>query len=174
MISPILEKLCEGQNLSEEEIELIFSSMMKGELSDIQSSSFLTALKIKKPSADEIFFASNVLLNNLDDVPNHSMELLDLCGTGGDSKSTLNVSTISSLLLASLGIKIAKHGNRSVSSKVGSADLIEKLGLSMDVDLNENELNVLFHHLDPSGDNRITLGEFSYMYFNRRRMTNLV
>ena len=138
MISPILEKLCESQDLSEEEIELIFSSMMKGELSDIQSSSFLTALKIKKPSADEIFFASNVLLKNLDDVPNHSMELLDLCGTGGDSKSTLNVSTISSLLLASLGIKIAKHGNRSVSSKVGSADLIEKLGLSMDVDLNES------------------------------------
>ena len=139
MIVDVIEKLCNEKDLSEKEIDSVFSSMMKGELTDIESSSFLTALKMKKPSADEIFFASNVLLKNLDDIPNHSYELLDLCGTGGDSKSTFNVSTISSIILASMGLKIAKHGNRSVSSKVGSADLIEDLGISLD----ENLINSL-------------------------------
>jgi len=132
MITSILEKISEGFDLTEEEVTFFFSSMMNGELSDAQTASFLTALKIKKPSADEIFFASSVLLKNLDDNCSHDIDLLDLCGTGGDSKSTLNVSTISSLILASLGVKIAKHGNRSVSSKVGSADLIETLGISLD------------------------------------------
>ena len=112
--------------------------MMEGSLSDTQAASFLTALKIKKPSAEEIFFASNVLLKNIDIPPSHSFNLLDLCGTGGDSKSTLNVSTISSLIFASLGVKIAKHGNRSVSSKVGSADLIESLGIPLDNSLNDS------------------------------------
>ena len=138
MINNILEKLCEGIDLSEVEIDSIFSLMMEGSLSDTQAASFLTALKIKKPSAEEIFFASNVLLKNIDIAPPHSFDLLDLCGTGGDSKSTLNVSTISSLILASLGVKIAKHGNRSVSSKVGSADLIESLGISLDNSLNDS------------------------------------
>jgi len=138
MINSILEKICQGYDLQKEEIDLIFSLMMKGEISDIYSSSFLTALKIKKPSASEIYYASNVLLESLEGVPNHNIKLLDLCGTGGDSKSTLNVSTISSLILASLGVKIAKHGNRSVSSKVGSADLIEKLGLPFDRNMDES------------------------------------
>lgn len=138
MIVEVIEKLCSGSDLSEEEIDNIFSSMMNGELSDIQAASFLTALKIKKPTSDEIFFASNVLLKNLDVVPNHDNKLLDLCGTGGDSKSTLNVSTISSIILASMGVRIAKHGNRSVSSKVGSADLIEKLGISLDENLTDS------------------------------------
>ena len=138
MINNILEKLCEGIDLSEVEIDSIFTLMMEGSLSDTQAASFLTALKIKKPSAEEIFFASNVLLKNIDIAPSHSFNLLDLCGTGGDSKSTLNVSTISSLILASLGVKIAKHGNRSVSSKVGSADLIESLGIPLDNSLNDS------------------------------------
>ena len=132
MINNILEKLCDGVDLSEAEIDSFFSLMMEGSLSDTHAASFLTALKIKKPSAEEIFFASNVLLKNLDIASSHNFDLLDLCGPGGDSKSTLNVSTISSLILASIGIKIAKHGNRSVSSKVGSADLIESLGIPLD------------------------------------------
>lgn len=138
MISDILNKLCNLQDLNKDEIDYVFSLMMKGELSEIQSSSFLTSLKIKKPSSEEIFYASKVLLNNLETVPSHNLDLLDLCGTGGDSKSTLNVSTISSLILSSLGIKVAKHGNRSVSSKVGSADLIEQLGITIDDSLSNS------------------------------------
>lgn len=132
MITDILNKLYEGADLQQNEISFFFSSMLKGEVSDIQASSFLTALKIKEPSPEEVYFASNVLLDNLGKLPKTNIDLIDLCGTGGDSKSTLNISTISSLILAALGVKVAKHGNRSVSSKVGSADLIEKLGINLD------------------------------------------
>ena len=132
MITDILNKLYEGTDLQQNEISFFFSSMLKGEVSDIQASSFLTALKIKESSPEEVYFASNVLLDNLGKLPKTNIDLIDLCGTGGDSKSTLNISTISSLILAALGVKVAKHGNRSVSSKVGSADLIEKLGINLD------------------------------------------
>ena len=134
MIDEIIQKLCDGADLKSKEINFFFKAMMRGEILDSQCSAFLIALKIKKPSSEEIFQASSVLLDNLGYKPSHdhNLDIIDLCGTGGDSKSTLNVSTISSLILAAMGVKVAKHGNRSVSSKVGSADLIEILGVAFD------------------------------------------
>lgn len=132
MTKEILDKLCSYNDLCEKEINYFFSELMTGKLSESISAAILIALKIKKPSKEEIFYASNFLLNSLDLNLTRNNNYIDLCGTGGDGKSSINVSTISSLILSSLGVKVAKHGNRSVSSNVGSADLFEALNVSFD------------------------------------------
>ncbi|MEC9381499.1 MAG: anthranilate phosphoribosyltransferase [Thermodesulfobacteriota bacterium] len=134
MIEEIIEKLTKKNDLESDEINFVFASMMKGELPDSECKGFLLALNEKEPSPEEIYQASSVLIDNLGykSSQGHNLDLIDLCGTGGDSKSSINVSTISSLILAALGVKVAKHGNRSVSSKVGSADLIEAFGINFD------------------------------------------
>lgn len=134
MTKEILDKLCNYNDLSEKEINYFFSELMAGNLSESISAAILIALKIKKPSKEEIFYASNYLLNSLDLNLSRNNNYVDLCGTGGDGKSSINVSTISSLILSSLDVKVAKHGNRSVSSNVGSADLFEALNVSFDKD----------------------------------------
>ena len=134
MTKEILDKLCNYNDLSEKEINYFFSELMAGNLSESISAAILIALKIKKPSKEEIFYASNYLLNSLDFNLSRNNNYIDLCGTGGDGKSSINVSTISSLILSSLDVKVAKHGNRSVSSNVGSADLFEALNVSFDKD----------------------------------------
>ena len=130
----ILEKLCDGVHLSKDEINSFFSKLMSGNIDASLASSILIALKIKKPSDEEVFHASQFLLDSID-TNESDMRLIDLCGTGGDSKSIINVSTISSLILSALNVKVAKHGNRSVSSKVGSADLFEAIGIHFDKNL---------------------------------------
>ena len=134
MTKEILDKLCNLNDLSEKEVNFFFSELMSGNLSESISAAILVALKIKKPSKEEIFYASNYLLNSLDLNSTRNNNYIDLCGTGGDGKSSINVSTISSLILSSLDVKVAKHGNRSVSSNVGSADLFEALNVSFDKD----------------------------------------
>ena len=134
MTKEILDKLCNLNDLSEKEVNFFFSELMSGNLSEGISAAILVALKIKKPSKEEIFYASNYLLNSLDLNSTRNNNYIDLCGTGGDGKSSINVSTISSLILSSLDVKVAKHGNRSVSSNVGSADLFEALNVSFDKD----------------------------------------
>ena len=134
MTKEILDKLCNFNDLSEKEVNFFFSKLMSGNLSESISAAILVALKIKKPSKEEIFYASNYLLNSLDLNSTRNNNYIDLCGTGGDGKSSINVSTISSLILSSLDVKVAKHGNRSVSSNVGSADLFEALNVSFDKD----------------------------------------
>ena len=133
----ILEKLCDGVHLSKDEINSFFSKLMSGNIDASLASSILIALKIKKPSDDEVFHASQFLLDSID-TNESDLRLIDLCGTGGDSKSIINVSTISSLILSALNVKVAKHGNRSVSSKVGSADLFEAIGIDFDKNLDES------------------------------------
>tara|TARA_A100001388_G_scaffold277661_1_gene270365 strand:+ start:12077 stop:13078 length:1002 start_codon:yes stop_codon:yes gene_type:complete len=133
----ILEKLCDGVHLSKDEINSFFSKLMSGNIDASLASSILIALKIKKPSDDEVFHASQFLLDSID-TNKSDLRLIDLCGTGGDSKSIINVSTISSLILSALNVKVAKHGNRSVSSKVGSADLFEAIGIDFDKNLDES------------------------------------
>lgn len=136
-MNKILEKLCDGVHLSKDEINSFFSKLMSGNIDASLASSILIALKIKKPSEDEVFHASQFLLDSID-TNESDLRLIDLCGTGGDSKSIINVSTISSLILSALNVKVAKHGNRSVSSKVGSADLFEAIGIDFDKNLDES------------------------------------
>ena len=136
-MNKILEKLCDGVHLNKDEINSFFSKLMSGNIDASLASSILIALKIKKPSDDEVFHASQFLLDSID-TNESDLRLIDLCGTGGDSKSIINVSTISSLILSALNVKVAKHGNRSVSSKVGSADLFEAIGIDFDKNLDES------------------------------------
>ena len=136
-MNKILEKLCDGVHLNKDEINSFFSKLMSGNIDASLASSILIALKIKKPSDDEVFHASQFLLDSID-TNESDLRLIDLCGTGGDSKSIINVSTISSLILSALNVKVAKHGNRSVSSKVGSADLFEAIGIDFDKNIDES------------------------------------
>ena len=120
-------------DLTEEESTFIFNEIMEGKLSEIEISSFLTGLKMKGESLNEIVGAVKILRKKSKKI-NSPENTIDTCGTGGDNIGTLNISTAAALVAASLDIKIAKHGNRSVSSKSGSADVLEKLGIKINLD----------------------------------------
>ncbi len=133
----MLEKLCQGVSLSQEESFEQFNLFMRDQLSAIEMSALLTALKAKGETAQEIVGALQVLRNVAIPFPhraqlNAQYDIVDCVGTGGDGQHTLNISTSVAFVLAALGIKVAKHGNRAVSSKCGSADLFEKLGVNLE------------------------------------------
>lgn len=133
MIKEIIKKLTEKQNLDEKEVEYLFNNVMEGNLTDAQIGAVLIALKMKGETVSEISTASKIMREkaikiNVKDKSN----LIDTCGTGGDKVDTFNVSTISAFVVAGCGVKVAKHGNRSVSSKCGSADLMEALGVKIE------------------------------------------
>ena len=121
----ILKKLKNKENLSYEESKKAFSIIMEGKASDNQIYDFLTLLSEKGEVSDEIAGGVYVLRDKSKRV--NVQNCVDTCGTGGDGKNTLNISTASALLLASMGIKVAKHGNKAVSSKCGSGDVLEAL-----------------------------------------------
>ena len=119
-----LEKLSNKQDLSFEESKTAFEILMNGKASNDEIFNFLTLLSTKGEVANEIAGGVYILRNKSKRV--NVNNCIDTCGTGGDGKNTLNISTAAALLLASMGIKIAKHGNKAVSSKCGSGDVLEK------------------------------------------------
>ena len=138
----ILNKIYNKENLSIEESIFIFNKIMNGELDDIEITSTLIGLKIKNESIDEIIGAARVMREKSLKI-NSPNNTIDTCGTGGDMKDTLNISTSAAIVAASAGVKIAKHGNRSVSSKSGSADMLEKLGYNISNDINKLEKSLV-------------------------------
>ena len=126
----LLNKIKQFNNLSISETEFLFSQIMNGELNDDLIEEILLALVKKGESSDEITGGAQVLRNKSLRV-HLNQDAIDTCGTGGDGKHTLNISTASALVLASMGLKVAKHGNKSLTSKCGSADVLEKLGISI-------------------------------------------
>ena len=138
----ILNKILDQQNLSIEESMHIFDKIMSGELDDIKITSILIGLKLKGETKEEIIGAAKVMREKSLKI-NSPKNTVDTCGTGGDMKDTLNISTSAAIVAASAGVKIAKHGNRSVSSKCGSADMLEEMGFNITSDTNEleNSLN---------------------------------
>ena len=132
-----LEKLNNKQNLTFEESKAAFEILMDGKASDNEIFDFLTLLSAKGEVSDEIAGGVYVLRNKSKRV--NVENCVDTCGTGGDGKNTLNISTASALLLASMGIKVAKHGNKAVSSKCGSGDVLEALNIKIDLEPNEIE-----------------------------------
>ena len=126
----LLNKIKQFNNLSISETEFLFSQIMNGELNDDLIEEILLALAKKGESSDEITGGAQVLRNKSLRV-HLNQDAIDTCGTGGDGKHTLNISTASALVLASMGLKVAKHGNKSLTSKCGSADVLEKLGISI-------------------------------------------
>ena len=127
-----LEKLSKKQNLTFQESKTAFEILMSGKASDDEIFSFLTLLSVKGENENEIAGGVYVLRNKSKRVSVDNC--IDTCGTGGDGKNTLNISTASALLLASMGIKIAKHGNKAVSSKCGSGDVLEKLKININLE----------------------------------------
>ena len=137
----ILKKLKNKQNLSFDESKSAFESMMSGKVKDEEIHSFLTSSSAKGETSDEIAGGVYVLRNKAAQV-NVSDDTVDTCGTGGDGKNTLNISTAAALLLSSFGVKVAKHGNKSVSSKCGSADVLEKLNININLSPKEVETSI--------------------------------
>ncbi|MCB9062729.1 MAG: anthranilate phosphoribosyltransferase [Halobacteriovoraceae bacterium] len=126
----ILEKLYDGNNLSIFESQRIFKEILAGQVDPIIISSILTAFRVKKETDKEITGAALEILAAAELYPILSEPVGDIVGTGGDHSDTINVSTLSSITAAALGVKMAKHGNRSVSSKCGSFDLLEALNVN--------------------------------------------
>ena len=119
-ISNIKNKLISQNNLTSDESFLLFNAIMNGEVNEIDTSAILISLKIKGETKDEILGATKIMRSKSLKIE-ASDNVVDTCGTGGDMSDTLNISTAASLVAASCGVTIAKHGNKSVSSKSGSA-----------------------------------------------------
>ncbi len=137
----ILNKLKNGNNLNFEESKFAFEIMMSGKAKEEEIFNFLNFSSNKGETSDEIAGGVYVLRNKATKV-NVTPDTIDTCGTGGDGKNTLNISTAAALLLSSFGIKIAKHGNKSVSSKCGSADVLEKLNIDINLGPKEVETSI--------------------------------
>ena len=135
-----LSKLKSNENLSFEESKSAFEIIMEGKASEDEIFDFLTLLSKKGESSNEIAGGVYVLRNKSKRV--NVANAIDTCGTGGDGKNTLNISTASALLLASMGIKVAKHGNKAVSSKCGSGDVLESLNININLEPKEIEENI--------------------------------
>ncbi len=132
MIKEAINALVEGLDLSESEMTETMNEIMEGRATDAQIGSFLTALRVKGETVGEITAAARVMREKATKIKAPE-NVLDTCGTGGDLSHTFNISTTTALVLSACGIPIAKHGNRSVSSRSGSADVLEALGVKIDL-----------------------------------------
>ena len=128
----LLKRLVEGQSLSADASLRAFAAIMAGEVSETRMGAFLTALALREPTVDEIAGAARAMRAAMRTVA-APQGAIDLCGTGGDGHGTLNVSTAASFVVAACGVPVAKHGNRNMSSKSGAADVLEALGVRIDL-----------------------------------------
>ena len=140
-MNEIIEKLRKRQDLSFEQSISAFENIMSGKAKEREIHDFLIASSSKGETAEEIAGGVYVLRDKATKV-NVTDDTIDTCGTGGDGKNTLNISTAAALLLSSFGVKVAKHGNKSVSSKCGSADVLEKLSININLGPNDVEKNI--------------------------------
>ena len=144
-----IDRLKNKKNLSFEESKAAFELLMEGNANEQEIFDFLTFLSSKGESSDEIAGGVYVLRNKSKRV--NVEDCIDTCGTGGDGMNTLNVSTASALLLSGMGVKVGKHGNKAVSSKCGSGDVLEALNININLEPNEIE-------------NQINKNNFGFMY----------
>lgn len=132
MIKEGIAELVNGKNLSLETAEQIFDEIMSGKTNDVEKSAFLTALAIKGETIEETTALANIMRKYCEK-PEHKCEVLEIVGTGGDKSNSFNISTTSSFVLSGAGVSVAKHGNRAASSKCGAADVLEALGVKIDI-----------------------------------------
>ncbi|MEJ2588737.1 MAG: anthranilate phosphoribosyltransferase [Deltaproteobacteria bacterium] len=147
MIKQSIAKMVRGEHLTEKEMGGVMEDIMTGRTTPAQIGAFVTALRIKGETVDEITGAAKVMRakastirpNNhvvnidRDEIDEEDETILDTCGTGGDGTNTFNVSTATAFVAAGTGVKVAKHGNRAVSSQCGSADVLKHLGVKLDI-----------------------------------------
>lgn len=136
MIKEVLKKLVERKDLTEEEARGSMQKIMNGEVVESQISAFLIAMRMKGETVEEITGCAKAMREKVVKIDIEGNTILDTCGTGGDGRHTFNISTLSAFVIAGAGVTVAKHGNRSVSSKCGSADLLEGLGVKIDAGVN--------------------------------------
>ncbi|HEY3129083.1 MAG TPA: anthranilate phosphoribosyltransferase [Acidobacteriota bacterium] len=144
IVADALKRLVEKQNLSREEAQTVMEEIMSGSAHDVQIAAFLTALRMKGETVEELIGFAQVLRGRAAAIWAHRPVtsalagtgremLVDTCGTGGDASNTFNVSTATAFVVAGTGLRVAKHGNRSVSSLCGSADVVEALGVNIQI-----------------------------------------
>ena len=137
MIGNAIREVMAGRHLDTDEMHKVFSDVMDGRASDVQKSAFLVALRMKGETAQEITGAAMAMRERVTPLDVEREGLVDTCGTGGDGCGTFNISTVAALVAAGAGAKVAKHGNRAVSSACGSADLLAELGVNIDLDASQ-------------------------------------
>ena len=133
MIREAIAKLIQREDLRREEAEAIMQEIMLGSATPSQIGAFIIALRMKGETAEEIAGCASAMRSHAIKVQTKRSPLVDTCGTGGDGTGTFNISTVVAFVVAGAGIAVAKHGNRSVSSRCGSADVLETLGASIDL-----------------------------------------
>lgn len=137
MIREAILKVTEKQNLTYDEAYEVMCEIMTGEASDVQKAAYLTALAMKGETIDEITGSAQGMREQCTRLL-HDMDVLEIVGTGGDKSNSFNISTTSSIVIAAGGVPVAKHGNRAASSKSGAADVLEALGVKIDLAPAEN------------------------------------
>jgi len=130
----ILKKLLENKNLTENETYNVFKGIIECKISSVKTAAFLTLLRVKKESSEEITGAAKLLREKMEKINFNNKIICDTCGTGGDYSGTFNISTTTALVASACGLVVAKHGNRSVTSSCGSADVLEYLGYKIDIE----------------------------------------
>jgi len=134
MIKELIRQLVDKKDLSDSQMQQVMQEILSGATDTADIVMFLSALNEKGQTVSELTAAVNVMLKYVEPIIVDRPNILDTCGTGGDRKGTFNISTISALVASGAGITVAKHGNRSVSSKCGSADILEVLGVNINMD----------------------------------------
>ncbi len=132
-IKQAIQAVIDGNNLSQEQMTDVMNAILTGEATPAQIGGFLVGLRIKGETIDEISAAAGVMRSLATPVSPKSDNLVDIVGTGGDGQKTFNISTASAIVAAAAGARVAKHGNRAASSQSGSADLLEKAGIKLDM-----------------------------------------
>lgn len=133
MLKPYIKKVSEAQDLTSQEMKEAMELIMEGKVSQEQMSAFLIAMKMKKETPVEIAAGARVMVEKATSLPTTLRDVVDIVGTGGDCLNTFNISTTSAFVLCGAGVAVAKHGNRGVSSKSGSADTLEALDVNIEL-----------------------------------------
>ncbi|MDD5465697.1 MAG: anthranilate phosphoribosyltransferase [Candidatus Omnitrophica bacterium] len=134
MIKDLIKQLLNKKDLTELQMQEVMQEILGGSVETADIVAFLTSLNDKGETVEELTAAVNVMLKYVEPIIVDKPNILDTCGTGGDKKGTFNISTLTALVASGAGVTVAKHGNRSVSSKCGSADILEALGVNINMD----------------------------------------
>jgi len=134
MIKEVIGKVIAGEDLSAEEAYDVMNEIMDGGATDAQIAAFITALRLKGETVDEITAFTRVMREKATRIEHQAENVVDTCGTGGDGAHTFNISTAAAIVAAAAGAVVAKHGNRSVSSSCGSADVLKELGVNIEIE----------------------------------------
>lgn len=151
MIRESIAKVVNREDLKESEMMDVMDEIMEGQATPAQIAAFMTALRLKGETIEEVSGAARIMKQKATRIDARSSVIVDTCGTGGDGRNTFNISTTAAFVVAAAGITVAKHGNRAVSSGCGSADVLEALGVNIDVGpevveecIQENGIGFLF------------------------------